>query len=133
MFFPRYYGLLPLFAFYGLPLYAYVRFRNSRVAEFSKVMTRRHLVAMAFRQLSWLGIRVQMPGFQEAAIGGTNLRFLGKSDDRTQGVSETISRQAENSPELPRRQGSDFAGRPPAKQRHSSGTQRRRIGRAVSD
>jgi type II secretory ATPase GspE/PulE/Tfp pilus assembly ATPase PilB-like protein len=97
-FLPRYYNLLPLFALYGLPLYAYVRHRNSRVPEFSKVMTPRHFVAVVLRQLAKVGIRVQMPGFQAAGLAGTSIRFLGKSDDRTLGVSETISRQAENSP-----------------------------------
>ncbi len=95
---PRYYGLLPLLVFYGLPLYAYVRLRNGRVPAFSKVMTSRHLAAILLRQLSWLGIRIQMPGIQVAAIGGTNVRFLGKSDERIAGVSETISRQVEHSP-----------------------------------
>ncbi len=98
LFVPRYYNLLPLLAFYGLPLYAYVRHRNSKVPAFSKVMTQRHFVVLLLRQLAWLGIRVQMPGFQATGLGGTNIRFLGKSDDRTLGVSETISRQAENSP-----------------------------------
>ena len=93
---PRYYGLLPLFAFHGLPLYAYVRLRNSKVPEFSQVLTRRHLVVLGLRQLAWLGIRVDAPGFQ--SVSETRIRFLGKSDDRTAGVSEAISRQVENSP-----------------------------------
>lgn len=93
---PRYLSLLPLLAFYGLPLYAYVRLRNSRVPEFSKVLTRRHLMFLVLRQLTWLGIRVQAPGFQ--SVSESRIRFLGKSDDHTAGVSETISRQAENSP-----------------------------------
>lgn len=97
-FLPRYYNLLPLLALYGLPLYAYVRQRNARVPAFSKVMTQRHLVVLLLRQLATIGIRVQMPGFQAAGLAGTNIRFLGKSDDSTLGVSETISRQAENSP-----------------------------------
>lgn len=96
LFLPRYSGLLPLFAFYGLPLYAYVRLRNSRVPQFSKVLTRRHLMFLGLRQLTCLGIRVQAPGFQ--SVTESRIRFLGKSDDRTAGVSETISRQAENSP-----------------------------------
>ena len=95
---PRYYGLLPMLAFYALPLYAYIRLRNARVPAFSRVLTSRHLTAFLLRQLTWLGIRIQMPGIEVAAIGGTNVRFLGKSDERIAGVSESISRQVENSP-----------------------------------
>ncbi len=94
---PRFYGLLPMLALYGLPMYAYVRLRNSRVPSFSKVMTPRHLVVLLLRQLSWFGVRLHMPGFEETALG-VRIRFLGKSDDRTAGVGEAISRQVENSP-----------------------------------
>ncbi len=92
---PRFYGLLPLLALYGLPMYAYVRLRNSRVAEFSKVLTPQHLAALGLRQLAIFGIRIQTPGVLEAATG-MSIKFLGKSDST--GVSETISRQVEHSP-----------------------------------
>jgi type II secretory ATPase GspE/PulE/Tfp pilus assembly ATPase PilB-like protein len=88
-------GSLGMLALYGVPLGIYIKQRNDRVPESSRVMTPKHLRNVAIRTLARVGIHLGSRDVHDSAVGPP-IRFLGKS--RTgKGMDDSRSRQVENS------------------------------------
>ena len=85
---------LALSALYAVPLGLYIRERNSRVPENSKVMTPKHIEKVIRRTLGRMGIDIGSRGTREEVIGPP-IEFMGKS---VSGLGDDgRSRQVENS------------------------------------
>jgi len=88
-------GFLAMSLLYAVPLGLYIRERNDRVPENSKVMTPRHIEKVVRRQLGRLGIDMGSRNTREESIGPP-IEFIGKSVSGL-GGDEGRSRQVENS------------------------------------
>jgi len=88
-------GFLLLVSMYAVPLGLYIRERNSRVPDNSKVMTPQHIEKVIRRQLLKLGIDMRQSDTKEDVVGPP-IRFVGKSIAKM-GDGDSRSRQVENS------------------------------------
>ena len=88
-------GFAAMSLLYGVPLGLYIRERNSRVPEGSRVMTPRHIRKFALRKLARWGIDLSSAAGGEE-VSGPPIEFLGKSISGL-GEGEGRSRQVENS------------------------------------
>lgn len=71
-------GWLLLLGLTCVPVGLYVRERNERVPDASKVFTRRHIRNVVVRTLARVGINIAPKGIRDAAVGPP-IRFIGKS------------------------------------------------------
>lgn len=88
-------GFLVMSLLYGVPLGLYIRERNSRVPEGSRVMTPRHIRKFVLRKLARLGIDLSSAAGGEE-VSGPPIEFIGRSISGA-GDDEARSRQVENS------------------------------------
>ncbi len=93
---PRFLGLVPMLAAWGIPLGMYVRERNARVPEARRVMTQAHIKRWTLKKLAAIGIHIGSRETIESTLGPP-IQFLGKSDGNDRGESERRSKQVENS------------------------------------
>ena len=89
------FGLLALLLCYGVPLGIYIKERNDRVPQSSRVMTPEHIQRFIARKLGQLGIPLPTRSTEEAILG-PSIHFIGKSTTG-RGADEERSRQVENS------------------------------------
>lgn len=89
-------GFLMLSAAYGVPLGLYLRDRNARVPESSRVLTPTHLRRLGLRFLSRCGINYAPTKQARESALGPPIKFIGKSTTG-RGEDDTRNRQVENS------------------------------------
>ena len=93
---PRFVGLVPMLAAWGVPLGMYIRERNAKVPEARRVMTQAHIRRWTLKKLATIGIHIGSRETIESTMGPP-IQFLGKSDGNDRGEAERRSRQVENS------------------------------------
>jgi type II secretory ATPase GspE/PulE/Tfp pilus assembly ATPase PilB-like protein len=88
-------GFVTLLLSYAVPVGLYVRERNEKVPEASKLLTRRAIAKSMIRSLARIGIHIGSPEAHDAALG-PSITFIGKSTkDRDE--DDARARQVENS------------------------------------
>ncbi|WP_240928009.1 GspE/PulE family protein [Thalassoroseus pseudoceratinae] len=93
---PKFIGLVPMAAAWGVPLGMYIRERNAKVPEARRVMTQAHIRRWTLKKLAAIGIHIGSRETIESTMGPP-IQFLGKSEGSDRGEAERRSRQVENS------------------------------------
>ena len=88
-------GFIVLLLSYAVPVGLYIRERNEKVPESSKLLTRRAIQKSVIRNLARIGIHVGSPETHEAALG-PSIEFIGRSTQE-RGEDDARTRQVENS------------------------------------
>jgi general secretion pathway protein E len=89
-------GLLAALLAYGVPLGIYIKERNDRVPDSSKVMTPEHLQSLFIRACARVGINIAPSKAARDSALGPPIRFIGKSVSG-RGEDDSRSKQAEKS------------------------------------